>query len=49
MQHIKEDRPVFETFSDNSKKDIFLNEVVIHSDQSLNVGTWIKHSRSSNL
>ncbi len=30
-KYIKEDRPVFETFSDNSKKDIFLNEVVIHS------------------
>lgn len=29
--YIKEDRPVFETFSDKSKKEIFLNEVVIHS------------------
>lgn len=29
--YIEEDRPVFETFSDNLKKEIFLNEVVIHS------------------
>ena len=29
--YIEEDRPVFETFSDNQKKEIFLNEVVIHS------------------
>tara|TARA_Y100000591_G_scaffold205002_1_gene177510 strand:+ start:748 stop:1599 length:852 start_codon:yes stop_codon:yes gene_type:complete len=29
--YIEEDRPVFETFSENLKKEIFLNEVVIHS------------------
>jgi NAD+ kinase len=29
--YIKESRPVFETFSEDSKKEIFLNEVVIHS------------------
>jgi NAD+ kinase len=29
--YIKEDRPVFETFLDNSNREIFLNEVVIHS------------------
>ena len=30
-QYLQENRPVFETFSDREKKEIFLNEVVIHS------------------
>ena len=29
--YIKEDRPVFETYCEDSRKEIFLNEVVIHS------------------
>ena len=29
--YIKEDRPVFETYCQDSRKEIFLNEVVIHS------------------
>ena len=30
-QYLQEKRPVFETFSDKENKEIFLNEVVIHS------------------
>ena len=29
--YIKESRPIFEAYSENRKKEIFLNEVVIHS------------------
>lgn len=30
-QYLQEKRPIYETFSENGKKEIFLNEVVVHS------------------
>ena len=48
--YLKESRPIFEAYTDHAKKEIFLNEVVIHSGSVTKMlDLELKFKRSSDL